>query len=468
MSEVKHRRRAPHRVRQGRRPPHPPGRQGARRPLRPRHRPACTSRCRATSCMLALKHRQRAAHASTSTASDELALPEGRPARPDQGHPRARRPARSSRRGEKVTVEVPVHVDGDAGPRHPARPASSNTLLGRGRGHAHPDRPSRSTSRACTAGDADPRQGHRAARGRHAGDRPRRARPPRHRRADRRAARGRARRGRGRGRQPAPRPPPPSCRGRGSPPERARRSGVGAAVAGTPTRGADADGRRRAWLVVGLGNPGPSTPANRHNVGFMVLDLLAERIGGRVQGATRRRRRGRRGPARPAGAAVVLAKPMSYMNLSGGPVDALRDFYKVPAGAASSSSTTSWTSLRRAAAQARRRRQRPQRAAVDHAGRSGTGDYLPGAVRHRPPAGPDGPRRLRAEGLRGGRAQGARLPRRPGGGRRGGAGHRGAGAGAERLQLLTRLWRYRRTEAYNCGPPAGLTGRLSATGRPAA
>ncbi|WP_410538250.1 aminoacyl-tRNA hydrolase [Streptomyces sp. KL2] len=87
------------------------------------------------------------------------------------------------------------------------------------------------------------------------------------------------------------------------------------------------------WLVVGLGNPGPEYAANRHNVGFMVADLLAGRIGGKFR--THRSRaqvlEGRLGAPGAGGRRVVLAKPMSYMNLSGGPVTALRDFYKVPA-----------------------------------------------------------------------------------------------------------------------------------------
>ncbi|GAA4787584.1 MULTISPECIES: aminoacyl-tRNA hydrolase [Streptomyces] len=89
------------------------------------------------------------------------------------------------------------------------------------------------------------------------------------------------------------------------------------------------------WLVVGLGNPGPGYAGNRHNVGFMVADLLAERIGGsfkRAQKAQAQVLEGRIGPAGPASRRVVLVKPMSYMNLSGGPVTALRDFYKVPTG----------------------------------------------------------------------------------------------------------------------------------------
>jgi PTH1 family peptidyl-tRNA hydrolase len=67
----------------------------------------------------------------------------------------------------------------------------------------------------------------------------------------------------------------------------------------------------------------------------MVADLLAERIGGsfkRAQKAQAQVLEGRIGSPGPSSRRVVLAKPMSYMNLSGGPVTALRDFYKVPTG----------------------------------------------------------------------------------------------------------------------------------------
>lgn len=86
------------------------------------------------------------------------------------------------------------------------------------------------------------------------------------------------------------------------------------------------------WLVVGLGNPGPGYAGNRHNVGFMVADLLAERVGGRFKAHRSRAQvvEGRLGPPGPAGRRMVLAKPMTYMNLSGGPVSALAGFYKVP------------------------------------------------------------------------------------------------------------------------------------------
>ncbi|WP_329399586.1 aminoacyl-tRNA hydrolase [Streptomyces melanogenes] len=86
------------------------------------------------------------------------------------------------------------------------------------------------------------------------------------------------------------------------------------------------------WLVVGLGNPGPEYAASRHNIGFMVADLLAERMGAKFKAHKARAQvvEGRIGPAGPLNRRVILAKPLSYMNLSGGPVTQLRDFYKVP------------------------------------------------------------------------------------------------------------------------------------------
>jgi len=85
-----------------------------------------------------------------------------------------------------------------------------------------------------------------------------------------------------------------------------------------------------AHLVVGLGNPGPAYRGNRHNAGGMVLDVLADRLGARFKSHRGRADvvEGRLGPL--PGRRAVLAKPRSYMNESGGPVAALRDFYKVP------------------------------------------------------------------------------------------------------------------------------------------
>jgi PTH1 family peptidyl-tRNA hydrolase len=84
------------------------------------------------------------------------------------------------------------------------------------------------------------------------------------------------------------------------------------------------------WLVVGLGNPGPEYAKHRHNVGFMVADLLARRIGvrfGRHRRAVAEVAEGRLGLGGPR---LVLVKPMTFMNLSGGPVAGLAQFYKVP------------------------------------------------------------------------------------------------------------------------------------------
>ena len=88
-----------------------------------------------------------------------------------------------------------------------------------------------------------------------------------------------------------------------------------------------------AWLVVGLGNPGTRYARNRHNVGRMVIDVLAGRTGSRLSG---HRARAQAAEARlgvlPGGAPgprVILAEPACYMNLSGGPVKALARFYGI-------------------------------------------------------------------------------------------------------------------------------------------
>jgi len=80
------------------------------------------------------------------------------------------------------------------------------------------------------------------------------------------------------------------------------------------------------WLVAGLGNPGPRYAGNRHNTGFLVADLLAARIGA---GFKRDRSRAEVATGRLDGRPVTLAKPMSFMNLSGGSVAAISSFYKI-------------------------------------------------------------------------------------------------------------------------------------------
>jgi peptidyl-tRNA hydrolase, PTH1 family len=81
------------------------------------------------------------------------------------------------------------------------------------------------------------------------------------------------------------------------------------------------------WLIVGLGNPGPSYSGNRHNLGFMVLDELARRTGARLKS---HKGRADVGAVRVAGKRAVLEKPRSFMNESGGPTASVRDYFHVP------------------------------------------------------------------------------------------------------------------------------------------
>lgn len=84
------------------------------------------------------------------------------------------------------------------------------------------------------------------------------------------------------------------------------------------------------WLVIGLGNPGPQYEVTRHNIGAMLCDVIGER----VQSKFSRHKRANADviESRIGGVRVVLAKPRSFMNESGGPAKALADFYKVPLG----------------------------------------------------------------------------------------------------------------------------------------
>lgn len=81
------------------------------------------------------------------------------------------------------------------------------------------------------------------------------------------------------------------------------------------------------FLLVGLGNPGREYRSTRHNVGFMVVDALAEKLNVRM---TRVQSQAIIGQGTHAGSRVILAKPQTYMNLSGRSIGALVRFYKVP------------------------------------------------------------------------------------------------------------------------------------------
>lgn len=82
------------------------------------------------------------------------------------------------------------------------------------------------------------------------------------------------------------------------------------------------------WLVAGLGNPGPEYAGNRHNVGAMVLEMLAARIGARFS-RHRTTTMLAEGRLRPGGPKLVLARPLSYMNTSGGPVSSAAGYFGI-------------------------------------------------------------------------------------------------------------------------------------------
>lgn len=86
----------------------------------------------------------------------------------------------------------------------------------------------------------------------------------------------------------------------------------------------------RPMIVVGLGNPGPDYAATRHNVGFMVLDVLAGRTLPMPSTFSHHKRSNCDViQTRIAGRPVILAKPRTYMNLSGGPVANVARFFSV-------------------------------------------------------------------------------------------------------------------------------------------
>ncbi|PZF08535.1 MULTISPECIES: aminoacyl-tRNA hydrolase [unclassified Curtobacterium] len=82
----------------------------------------------------------------------------------------------------------------------------------------------------------------------------------------------------------------------------------------------------RILVVVGLGNPGPDYAGNRHNVGQMVLDELASRMGATFK-KHKTPNQVAEGRLVPGGTRLVLAKPGSFMNTSGGPVSSVLGFY---------------------------------------------------------------------------------------------------------------------------------------------
>jgi len=88
-----------------------------------------------------------------------------------------------------------------------------------------------------------------------------------------------------------------------------------------------------AWLIAGLGNPGPDYSATRHNVGYLAVDRIAAMTGAKLSRHKRAHamvaeaKLGMPGSQTP----IVLVESLSYMNESGGPIKALMQFYDIPA-----------------------------------------------------------------------------------------------------------------------------------------
>lgn len=81
------------------------------------------------------------------------------------------------------------------------------------------------------------------------------------------------------------------------------------------------------YIIVGLGNPGREYRDTRHNIGFMLIDKLAERLNAR---SMRVQSKAIITTAQYEGRKIILAKPQTYMNLSGQSVQGLVRFYKIP------------------------------------------------------------------------------------------------------------------------------------------
>ena len=229
------------------------------------------------------------------------------------------------------------------------------------------------------------------------------------------------------------------CRGRGGCRGRRRqvRRGRGVALRRLIVAAED------VWLVAGLGNPGPGYAGHRHNVGQMALAELADRVGA-ARRATFKNHKANASVAEariaPGGAKLVLAKPNTFMNLSGGPVAALLRFYKLDPSrliVLHDELDIPFDTIR---VKSRRRARRPQRH-PGHRGRDRHARFRARAHRHRPPARTTGRGRLRADPVLEGRARGAALGALGCGGRHRAARHRGAARRAAALARAARVAR---------------------------
>ena len=84
---------------------------------------------------------------------------------------------------------------------------------------------------------------------------------------------------------------------------------------------------QESWLIVGLGNPGKEYERTRHNAGFRAVDLLASKLGSKID---KSKFQGLYGQVNYGGKKLMLLKPLTYMNLSGEAVGEAAPFYKIP------------------------------------------------------------------------------------------------------------------------------------------
>ena len=85
--------------------------------------------------------------------------------------------------------------------------------------------------------------------------------------------------------------------------------------------------KQESWLIVGLGNPGREYQSTRHNAGFRAIDLLAEKLGCKID---RSKFQGLYAQVNYGGGKLFLLKPQTYMNLSGRAVLQLSAYYSIP------------------------------------------------------------------------------------------------------------------------------------------
>ncbi len=85
--------------------------------------------------------------------------------------------------------------------------------------------------------------------------------------------------------------------------------------------------KKETWLIAGLGNPGAEYEKSRHNSGFRALDVLAGKLGCKVD---KLKFQGLYGQADYQGRRLLLLKPQTYMNLSGRAVLAMSSYYQIP------------------------------------------------------------------------------------------------------------------------------------------